>query len=261
MTTQFACSSFVTRAELAAAPCACNWDEVDDADLLDAVIDQSSDILTIISGMRIHGLCTETVRPVGDTFCIPWGLRCDYPVGYGTTYPSPISPWLYGTVRLRTPRPDVVEIRINGSILPASSYGLIDDEWLQRRDGSPWPSVNDLTKPDTAAGTWSIKYRYGRVPDFITKEACIELSCELMAGYMGKTTHLPAGVISANIQGAQVNLQDRAEALRETADEQIPAISRFIGVYAPDGQARSGVWSPELAGQWNLIQVEGPSGS
>lgn len=253
MTVQYACQPFITAAQLAAAPCACSFDEFDDAELLTAVIEQASDILTLISGARIHGVCTVTVRPVGDQVC--------FPVSDGVIDAWPANPWLVGAVRLRGPLPDVVAVWVDGVALPSSAYRLIDNLWLLRVDGGSWPTYNNLTRTYAQTGTWMIQYRFGRAPDFITREACTELACELASGYMGKETRLPAGVTSANIQGANITMQDRANALAAGADEQIPAISRFVGIYAPDGTARSGVWSPEIAGAWELVEVEGPSGS
>lgn len=253
MTLQFSCTRFATIADVYAAECGCALDSPADDGLLEAVLDIASDMLAILSGLRVHGICTRTVRPVGDGGCFRIGdSSTDYISG----------PWyLQGTIPLRGPNTDIVEVLIDGAPVPLSEYGLIENRYLQRH-ASPWPASNDITKDDSQVGTWSVTYRFGRAPDFLTKQATIELACELAASALGNDTgHLPPGVTSANIQGASVSLTDRAEALRNGDGEQIPAISRFLGVYAPDGPGRSSVWSPELNLGIDLLEVEGPSGS
>jgi len=249
---QYACERFVDLAELLDDPEACAFTATDDGDLLEACLDQASDIIYLLSGGRITGICTRTVRPVGDA-CRPRTGE------YGQ-----VAGWLpyfggVGTIPLRQPNTDIVEIVIDGVVLNPAEYGLMDEHFLYRKTGA-WPSVNDLTLDDSNDGTWSVTYRFGRPPDKLTRMATIELAVELANDAIGKETHLPPGITSANIQGASVSLQDRAEALRNGSD-QLPKLSRFIGVFAPEGPARSGVYSPELRHGWNLVEVEGPSAS
>lgn len=252
MTLNFSCSRFASINEMLDAECACAYDATEDAGLLEAVLDQASDILALITGLRVHGICTRTVRPVGNESCIPES------VWY---WQSGSGPWhLQGTVPLRGPRTDIVEVLVDGVLLSIGDYYLIEDRYLARRNAS-WPTQNDLSKDETQVGTWAITYRFGRAPDYLTKQATIELACELASFATTGKSNLPDGVTSANIQGAQVTLQDRAEALANGANDGLPSIARFLGVYSPDGQSRSGVWSPELNLGVDLIEVEGPSGS
>lgn len=265
MTLQFACQPFAVKSALYAANCGCALVSPTDDALADFVLDEASDMIAILSGMRVHGICTKTVRPVTDRYCQidPWRSPGGYNWGYQWgIYSYGSGPWwLQGTVPLRGPNTDVVAVHIDGQQLPLASYGLIENRYLMRKDGANWPTTNDLTLPDTQVGTWSITYRFGRAPDWLTQQATLELACELAAEYKGGDSHLPPGVTSANIQGANVSLQDRADALRASNGEGIPMLSRFLGIYAPDGQNRSTVWSPELILGYDLIEDEGPSGS
>lgn len=263
MTLQFSCTRFASAAEFFAQECGCPWNATDDTPLVESVLDEASDMLCILSGLRIHGICQVTVRPVGSNACYldPWRTSYGWnwgwdPLAYGT------GPWwLQGTVPLRGPNTDIVDVHIDGALLADSDYGLVNDRYLQRLNGNTWPTANDITLDDTQPGTWSITYKFGRAPDWLTKQATLELACELAREYSNQDNHLPPGVTNAVIQGATVSLPDRADALAQGVNEGIPMVSRFLGVYAPEGQVRSGVWSPELNLGIDLIEVEGPSGS
>lgn len=252
MTLNFSCSRFASVADVIDKGCDCSLDPVADELLIESILDQASDMLAILSGLRVHGICTRTVRPFGTESCIPESLWSS-PAGSGPWY-------LQGTVPLRGPRTDVVEVMVDGVVLPPSAYVLVQDRYLRRVSGS-WPTSNSTTLGDTAVGVWSITYRFGYIPDFVTKQATIELACELLTFYVNGSSNLPAGVVGANIQGAQVTLRERADALAEGANDSVPAIARFLGIYAPEGQNRSGIWSPELNLGVDLVEVEGPSGS
>lgn len=252
MTLNYSCSRFASVADVIDKGCNCTLDATQDQLLIETVLDEASDMLAILSGLRVHGVCTRTVRPFGNESCLPesvWSLS------------GAPGPWyLQGSVPLRGPRTDVVEVMIDGVVLPPSEYRLVQDRYLTRV-GAAWPTSNSVTGNDTDVGVWSITYRFGYPPDFLTKAAAVELTCEMLDFYGTGSSNLPDGVVAANIQGAQVSLQGRAEALAEGADELVPAISRFLGIYAPDGQARSTIWSPELNLGVDLVEVEGPSGS
>lgn len=253
MATRFACQPFITADDVLDAACGCDLDAVEDADLIDLMIDQASDILSLATGGLVSGICTVTVRPVA--LCHDPYIDSIYPPRDWRRQFGGIN-----TIPLRGPNTDIVEITINGVVINPSEYGLLDNKYLFRRSGC-WPSVNDLTLAATQTDTFEITYRFGREPDKLTQMATTELACELLKDLKGKATSLPRGVTSANIQGASISVRSRAEALR-AGDEQIPVVSRFLSIYANDGMNMvSGVWAPELEQFWNLVEVEGPSGS
>jgi hypothetical protein len=261
VTTQYACQAFVSLAELHASEAACAFDDTANDTLLSSAIDQASDMLYLLSGGRITGVCTKQVRPVGDYQSTAWTSSWDgswpwrgadmndvgYPAGWLVRYGG------VETIPLRGPNTTIVEVVVDGTILGAAEYGLLNGNLLFRVTGS-WPRCNNLLVTDTAVDTFSITYSFGRTADLITKMATIEVAVELANDSLGKQTHLPPGVTSANIQGAQVTLQDRSQALRDGTG-QLPMLSRFLGVYAPEMTARCGVYSPELRHGWNLVET------
>ena len=252
MTTQFACERFVSLDDLLEEKMACSFTEADHGDLLEAALDQASDMLWLLSGGRITGVCVRTVRPFGDYQC---GFR-----GYDQTEPG----WMkdfggVGTIPLRGPATNIIEIVIDGLVLGTDEYGLMDGRFLYRKSGH-WPSNNDLLLDDTEDGTWSVTYSFGRPADLITRMAAMEIAVELANDLLGKSTNLPPGVTSAFIQGASVTVRERSEALRE-GGSQLPMLSRFLGIYAPLGPNRSGVYSPELKHGFDMVEMAGPNGS
>lgn len=259
MALQFVCSQLCTIADVRATPEGCSFTGVLDAAISDA-IDEASDMLGILTGLRVHGVCTSTVYPVGSGGCGPRndGYYGGDLSGWGWSVGSPRNNEAdrFGgiqTIPLRGPDTSIVEIKIAGVTLLSTEYKLLDGIYLARVNGG-WPSSNSLD-----ASGWTITYSYGRAPDYLTRQAAAELAVQLAMFWNGFPNQLPNGLTGANVQGASYSLQDRAEALR-AGDEQLPAVARFLGIYAPasaseDGRNRASVWSPELEQGWNLVTV------
>lgn len=251
---QFACSPLVTTADFFAYDCSCNLDPSDSADvaLVNTLNDVASDMISILSGGRIYGRCTRTVRPrAAGGACGGWDAWPTYEDEFAGL----------DVIPLRGPGTDIVAIYIDGTTLPSTAYRLINDRYLLRTDGGAWPVSNDLRLPLMQVGTWGITYRFGFVPEKLAADAVSELICELAKNAKGRKSNLPPGLQSANIQGASVSMTDAAEALRE-GHENLPAVARFLGVFNPENiREIIGVWSPELKRGWDLFESEGPSGS
>ncbi len=247
MTTSFACERFASVAEFFAwGGCDCAITVEDDTALIEAALDNASDILMLTSDGHVHGRCTETVRPMTESGC--WPRRS--PTGYHTTMAA--VEW-GTTIPLRGPNTEILQVVVDGVVLGAGEYQLINGEFLHLVDGS-WPSNGSLTDEDN----FTVTYRFGRVPDQMTKIATLELACELARFYVTGTTKLPPGVTSANIQGASLSLRNAANEV----DQYLARVGAFLSVYAPKGVNQTGgVWSPELDHGWTLVRVEGPSQS
>lgn len=249
MTLQFACERFAEVDEVAGDACLCGEDLPEE--LITDALDMASDIMVLLTNGRIHGRCEQTVRPVVTGWsCAPrdgefLGLFPSARFGGMDTIPLP------GV------NPSVEEVVIDGVVLAPAEYGLIDNRYLFRRGGT-WPSNRDLTLLPGAAGVFELTIKFGYAIDFITSQAAIELTCELLKGFSGTESHLPAGTVSANIQGAAVKI---SEALDEGGRTGLERLQRFYNVYARDGEGQSDVWTPELSHGWQLVEVEGPSGS
>lgn len=251
MALQFACERFLEPGDLKNDACTCGPNPPDD--LIAMAIDAASDILYLLSNGRISGVCTATFRPVhvGSTDCYPntdeqFGLWPMARLGGMNAIP------------LRGPDPQVLEVVIDGVALNPAEYGLIDNQFLFRRNGS-WPNNSNLRLLPNSVGVFEVEQRWGRTIDFISKQAGIELTCELIKAYTGIDSSLPAGTISANLQGVAVRIAD--ELSGDTTRQGLERVQRFYNVHCFDGLPQSDVWTPELANGWQLVQVEGPAGS
>jgi hypothetical protein len=232
--------------------CACELDPVTDAALIEQVIDSASDIMYVLSEGRITGICTKTVRPYGGVGCAPIGFWGSVQNGrdaseFGWTQHRGVS-----VIPLRGPRTDIVEVLIDGDVVPASEYGLLDNSFFYFKTLG-MPTSQDLTKAISEDGTFEITFRFGNPIDYVTTQGAIELACELALEAVGKESRLPKGTTGANIQGASVSLAEMDDDDREG----LPRLSRWLNVYVPRQRERSAVWSPG----WELVEVEGPSGS
>lgn len=240
MTTSFACERFVTVEEFFDwGQCGCQLDEVEDADLIGAALDNASDILSLSTDGRVTGVCESTVHPVGEGSCWPTTLN-PYYSGVGASH------LLEATIPLRGPNTQVVSVVVGGVTLDEDDYELLNGNYLVRRGGS-WPSGSWMD-----ADSFTVTYRFGRPVDLITRNATIEMACELASFYATGRTNLPKGVVSANIQGASLSLREEADRVTQY----LPRVGAFLAVYAPTGRNQTGgIWSPELGHGWELIRV------
>lgn len=240
----YACSAFTTALAVEEWGCSCLVEE-SEVDVTEQAIDAASDVLVILSGFRVTGPCTKTVRPISSGVCgFPHGGRHDSI--FATPLPYNGIPY----IPLRGPNTDVVGVKVDGVALADSDFGLFDGQNLFFRSGR-FPSANNLLLADTEAGTWSITFSFGNPIDFITQCAASELACVLAAALLGKKSTLPPGVVSANIQGASVVVDQEA---RDDPGS-LPAVARFLDVYAPNGRNVSGVIFPGLDQGWTLVEV------
>ena len=110
---------------------------------------------------------------------------------------------------LPSPVSSIDEVKIDGVILDPSAYNLRDYRFLQRIDGGKWPICNDLSKPDTAVGTWTVKLTLGEAVPQMGRIAVGELACQfakLLADDSSCT--LPKPVQQLVRQGVTMNFLD-----------------------------------------------------
>lgn len=231
---EFVCQPFATVEDVLAADCGCDLNSLDDSALLADLIDVASDQLYVLSAGAIYGTCTRTVRPVWQGNCMsPQQLRVVQQLA---------------TVPLRGPNTSIVEVVVDGVVLAASEYRLLDGRYLLRVGTKNWPTRNDLELDDTEVGTWSITYSFGRPINEITKRACVQLVCAIIADEPAVSKM--RGVVSASMQGVNVTLDDQRD-----ASSGLPDVTRFIDLYAADGARPSGVWAPDANHGWELVEV------
>lgn len=222
-------------------------------------VEIATEVLWSLSGRRF-GYCTQTVRPCRKD-CLP---------GYGDwfrgdSYPLPaligglwynLTCGLCGDscsctelsqVVLPGPVASITQVKVDGSPLVTGAYRVDNGTHLVRTDGGRWPFCNDLSKPDTAAGTWSVTYKIGSPVPAAGSLAAGELACELSKSLSQDTTcRLPRSVTSVARQGVTINYAKVSEAMKE-GNTGLYLVDLFIQTFNPKHLAqRPRVWSPDI---------------
>jgi len=236
MALQAACEQFITPEEIE-----CDCSEVD-ADVLEEIIDQASDLIFILTGGVISGRCTIKVRPRSDGSC--GSLFADHEIPLAGNNIS------------------IDQILINGDVLPEAAYVIADENYLVRIDGGSWPRGSNPYLPATDDNTFEVTYTHGIEAPALAREATAEIVCDMLRNpgqLTGRGNRLPPNARSTSIAGVSINLEAAAMEIRRRMP-MLPNVLRLLTVYSPDGPAGPPfVYSPELTGGWTLHSVRWPS--
>lgn len=164
---------------------------------------------------RRFGLCEITLRPCRRT-CAPYAALSWLPTwggsngDWGWPYPALLGGRWYNLgcgfcenecscavlyqIELPTPVAEIVEIKIDGSVLSSSSYRVDNWRWLVRLDGQNWPLCQDLNKADTEVDTWSVTATYGEAVPMLGMFAVNELGLEVAKTCIGQSCGNPSSV-------------------------------------------------------------------
>lgn len=209
----------------------------------------ASEILETLSGHQF-GTCTTKLRPCRKT-CTDWPLLYGDP-GWGTTWPLPAligGKWYNLTcgscgdscsctslseVILPGDVVSIVEIKMDGTPLVTGAYRVDNGNRLVRTDGSSWPACQNMSQPDTSAGTWSVTAVFGTPVPSGGSLAAGELACELSKALAGDSScRLPRGVTSVARQGVTINYAKVTDALKEGLTG-LYLVDLFLHTYNPN---------------------------
>jgi hypothetical protein len=210
-------------------------------------VQAATEILWALSGRRF-GPCPVTIRPCQAGCADLPASWVQVPIA-GVTWPTPV---LYGGAwynltcagcgatcsctelsEARLPAPaTVLEVRLDGAVLPAGAWRVDDWRLLVRTDGGRWPACQDLTAPDSEPGTWAVDLEVGEPVGELGQFAVGELACELLRAFRGEDCRLPANVTSLARQGVSIELPSPA-LLREQGLLGLPWCDRFIQAANP----------------------------
>lgn len=139
----------------------------------------------------------------------------------------------------------IEEIKVDGAVIPPSNYRIDGNSVVWVGAGAcPWPTCQDLAKPDTEVGTFSITYLNAYPVDSIGAYAVGILALEFAKACSGSKCRLPSGVTSVTRGGVSYDINpgvfpDGFTGIRE--------VDAFIGLWNPGGlRQRSGVWFPGI---------------
>lgn len=230
-----------------------NWDEYAE-EVQDRAVALAVGTLRRLTVNRVGG-CPITVRPVPTHAC--GGLPLSR---YGYGRPSRWEPYLQvdgsitncgcgGATSFELKLPGYVgrvdQVKVDGVVVDPANYKLLDhDSIVWRGTGtSPWPHAQDMSKPDTEVGTYSVTYLPARPVDGLGANAAGVLAVEYAKACTGgKGCRLPKGTTAVVRAGVSINIiSDTFPNGRTGIDE----VDRWIALYNPRGATfQPTVWSP-----------------
>lgn len=233
-----------------------------DPTLLDNVLMAATEVAWGLTG-RQYGTCDVVVRP-----CFQRVSEFDFSI-----FPPGFIAWPYMSdgswfnfwpcadgcschslceVRLPSPICGILEVRVDGVVLPASAYTVKNNGSLIRTDGECWPRCNDLAKPNTAEGTWSVSLTYGRTVPEILKIGTADFACELLKSCLGMECGLSRKVSRLVRQGVSMDF-GKAEDFLQKGLTGVDTLDFAISVLNPHRVTRKvAVYSPDVE-NWNTI--------
>jgi hypothetical protein len=240
-------------------------------DLDPAVVERwrrvASQILWALGGRR-HGPCPVTVRPCRRSCLEQAGVVARWgAAGPWVPYIGVDGQWYNASVcgcsdgcscsqlceaYLAGPVHDVVEVVVDGQVLPAGAYRVDAPGRLVRVDGGCWPDCSDMAAACGQPGTWCVTYRRGLPLDDAAIAAVSELTCQLVLACLPPgtkgcdTCRLPGNVTRVIRKGVQVDLADPTRIFSEGRTG-LPLVDLWIRTVNPGGlTSPSRVYSPDF---------------
>ena len=234
----------------------------------------ASQVLYELSGRRFSGSCEITARPCTNDFACgiqilsrghivgPWDYGWTWggwSWGSGDANPCGCEP-LSRVLLSGYPVREIVEVKIDGSVVDPATYRLDDRRWLVRvrehadDEALMWPSCQILDLPDTENGTFSVTYKYGMDPPIIAQHAANELACQffrlcssdadcVLPANVSRTTRL--GVTTERGSVLSWFFSRRLERGWATG---MATVDAFLSAYAKEGWSRKPMtYSPDGA--------------
>jgi hypothetical protein len=223
-------------------------------DEFEAAATSASQLLYLLTGKTIRGICQRVVRPTSD---YPCGLQVTsggYVIGYeGAPTDADFSKVLLPNY----PVVEIVEVKIDGVALDADEYRLDGWRWLQRMDdedgnAQSWPGPQRMGRNDDDEDTWSIRYLHGMNPPQAAVDAAAQLACEVYKQCPGNEgvsadCKLPANATRVTRQGITIELGALTfDVQKKKWNTGMKLVDAFLNAYNPDGVKQQPlIWSPD----------------
>lgn len=138
---------------------------------------------------------------------------------------------------LEPPVNEVVQVLVDGVVVPPASYRVDEDTRLVRVDGLAWPVWQDVATDNAAVGAFTVTYTVGLpIPTILEQMAGI-LALEVARALSGSSAcRLPSRATELIRQGVTVSLTDPTWIL-EHGFTGITEVDLAIRMYNPTGQA------------------------
>jgi len=141
----------------------------------------------------------------------------------------------------------IIEIKIDGVVLPSTSYRVDDQRLVVRTDGGMWPLCNNLDKSD-GPGTWIVSASLGLEPPPLADLAMGELAMEIIKACEGTAgCRLPMRFLtSLSRQGVNLTFPDPSVYL-DKGMLGLDFCDFLVRTYNPSGlHMPSRVYSPDV---------------
>lgn len=238
------CTPYLTVDDLKALPDYCPPDPLPDGydEVLEAFITRACEVMYVLTGRQFPGDCTVTRYPVarfGCDFHLPFERLIG---GYHPTDDS-IPLWY---------NPRDITVKIDGATF--TDWYLRDGTWLVRADGKRWPTSNDLSLPNTEAGTFTVTWTFGPPTPLIVASAALELAHQFQMESMADARcKLPPLTTSLNRQGQTITIDRDVERTREAGPSLQSVMVAMSAFNTTNARTPPDVWSPDHL--WELVAV------
>lgn len=237
------------------------WDAMD-AGLRARALALASSALRGLTAYRVGG-CPVTVRP-----CAPRGYIAAFVPFYGSYGSDWMQPgintsghWvnscgcsggcgcsITGSITLPAPIGEIVEIKVDGNIIPEADYAIVNGNavvWIGAGP-SPFPASQNLSLPDTEPGTFSITYLNAYPVDGIGAQAAALLAMEFAKACKPKgKCALPRGVTEVVRNGVSFTIE---AGMFPNGSTGIDIVDAFIEQWNPEHRKMpTKVWTPQSA--------------
>ena len=252
---------------------ACCGVPCDPPSVFDTMAEEATNALFEISGRRFNGICTRTVRPCADV-CNCWGMSTvGGPWYWSYNYSTFVWGWFNenqdscaGGCNQRSSIPlagypvqSIVEVLIDGQVVPASGYRLDNRRSLTRMDdpGPPyvknyWPFCQNLSIEADQPGTFQVTYRWGIAPPAQARAAAAELACLLWQSCPGNNNGncvVPDGTTRITRLGVTIERNLLMKVLDPSQPTGLLNLDIFLRSYwGSTAQRQAAIWSPDIRG-------------
>ena len=221
------------------------------------VEEMATEFLWNVTGRRF-GLCDVSVRPCreecgGDLPSVTNGVLRPaliggewYNLSCGSCGPAKGCSCRRGMESVALPGPihSIIEVVVDGVLVPETAYRVEDKRILVRTDGKVWPNCQNLAVPADQPDTWEVRYRRGTAVPTGGMMAAGVLAAEMAKALCNDSgCQLPQRVQSITRQGVTVAVLDTFEGLSDgktglwIVDSWVTSVTTTYspsGVYSPD---------------------------
>lgn len=246
------CSGWVDAEDVAAC---CSIEVGSSPELFEQAATSATQLLYLLSGKTIKGVCERVVRPPSD---FPCGLQVTSG-GYVIGYEDAPSDADWSRILLPNyPVTEIVQVLVDGVALDADEYRLDGWRWLQRMDDADgnaqsWPGPQRMGRNDSDDDTFSVRYLHGINPPQPAIDAAAQLACEVYKSCPGNEgvgdgeCKIPSNARTITRQGITIQLGAlHFDVTKKRWDTGMKLVDAFLNAYNPDAVRRQPmIWSPD----------------